>query len=97
MIAYETYCGAWVDGWIHSTIRPTVSGDPSRPCPWLGDFRLVKAVDQAWATDSIDISYPNGFLDLVAIVALCSRDVLSWRLSNSLDSEFCLAAGVDRA
>ena len=32
------------------------------------------------------------FLYLVAIVDLFSRHVLSWKLSNSLDMEFCLEA-----
>jgi putative transposase len=34
----------------------------------------------------------RGFLYLVAIMDWYSRKVLSWRLSNSLDSDFCVAA-----
>ena len=45
-----------------------------------------------WATDITDIPLQRGFLYLVAIVDLFSRHVLSWRLSNSLDTEFCLDA-----
>ena len=48
------------------------------------------------ATDITSIPLQKGFLDLVAAVELFSRNVLSWRLSNSLDTEFCLEA-LDRA
>jgi len=34
----------------------------------------------------------NGFLYLVAIMDWASRRVLSWRLSNSMDSSFCVEA-----
>ena len=52
----------------------------------------VTAVDQVWATDVTTIPLQKGFLYLVAIVDLFSRHVLSWKLSNSLDTEFCLEA-----
>jgi transposase InsO family protein len=53
---------------------------------------MVTAVDQVWATDITYIPMQKGFLYLVAIVDLFSRNVLSWKLSNSLDTEFCLDA-----
>jgi putative transposase len=34
----------------------------------------------------------RGFLYLVAIMDWASRKVLAWRVSNSLDAEFCVAA-----
>ena len=48
------------------------------------------AVDQVWATDITYISMRKAFLYLVAIVDLFSRHILNWKLSNSLDTEFCL-------
>jgi putative transposase len=56
------------------------------------DLSTVTAVDQVWATDITYIPLQKGFLYLVAIVDLFSRNVLSWKLSNSLDTEFCLDA-----
>jgi putative transposase len=47
---------------------------------------------EASATDITYIPLQKGFLDLVVIVDLFSRNVLSWQLSNSLDTEFCLDA-----
>jgi putative transposase len=45
-----------------------------------------------WAIDNTYIPLQKGFLYLVAIMDLFSRHVLSWRLSNSLDTEFCQEA-----
>ena len=56
------------------------------------DISKVTVVDQVWATDITYIPLQKGFLYLVAIVDLFSINVLSWKLSNSLDTEFCLQA-----
>ena len=77
---------------IYQKPRTTVPGEPSERYPCLVDLRLVTAVDQVWATDITYIPLQKGFLYLVAIVDLFSRNVLSWKLSNSLDTEFCLQA-----
>ena len=77
---------------IYQKPRTTVPGDPSERFPCLVDLRLVMAVDQVWATDITYIPLQKGFLYLVAIVDLFSRNVLGWKLSNSLDTEFCLDA-----
>jgi len=77
---------------IYQKPRTTVPGKPSERYPCLVDLRLVTAVDQVWATDITYIPLQKGFLYLVAIVDLFSRNVLSWKLSNSLDTEFCLDA-----
>lgn len=63
-------------------------GDRSERYPCLVDLSTVTAVDQVWATDITHI--PT--LYLVAILDLVSRNVLSWELCNSLDTEFCLEA-----
>ena len=48
--------------------------------------------NQVWATDITYIRLSNGFLYLVAVLDWASRYVLAWRLSNSLDSSFCIDA-----
>lgn len=50
------------------------------------------AVDQVWATDITYIPLQKGSLYLVAIVDLFFSTNLSWMLSNSFDTEFCLGA-----
>ncbi len=77
---------------IYRKPRTTNPGDPAERFPCLVDLNAVKAVDQVWATDITYIPLQKGFLYLMAIVDLFSRNVLSWKLSNSLDTEFCLDA-----
>ena len=77
---------------IYQKPRTTVPGEPSERFPCLVDLKQVTTADQIWATDITYIPLQKGFLYLVAVVDLFSRNVLSWKLSNSLDTEFCLDA-----
>lgn len=58
---------------------------------------LLRGVDinpsnQVWCSDITYIPIKRGFLYLVAIMDWYSRKVLSWRLSNTLDIQFCVDA-----
>jgi len=77
---------------IYQKPRTTVTGDQSERFPYLVDLKQVTTVDQIWSTDNTYFPLKKGFLYLVAIVDLFSRNVLSWKLSSSLDTEFCLEA-----
>ena len=77
---------------IYQKPRTTVPGEPATRFTCLVELNQVTAVDQVWGTDITYIPLQKGFLYLVAIVDLYSRHVLSWKLSNSLDTEFCLDA-----
>ena len=70
----------------------------SRPAPGhkiypylLRDIKITRP-NQVWATDITYIPMARGFLYLVAIIDWYSRYVISWRLSNTLDADFCVAA-----
>ncbi len=52
----------------------------------------IDQANQAWASDITYIPMETGFIYLTVIVDWFSRKVLSWRLSNSLDSSFCVEA-----
>ena len=77
---------------IYQKPRTTIPGEPSIRYPCLVDLNGITEPDQVWATDITYIPLRKGFLYLVAIVDLYSRHVLSWKLSNSLDTGFCLDA-----
>jgi putative transposase len=72
--------------------------DTSRPAPehpvypYLLRNLTISRVNQVWATDITYIPLDRGFAYLVAIIDWFSRRVLSWRLSNTLDSSFCVEA-----
>ena len=57
----------------------------------LKGFRIVRP-NQVWSADITYIRLFKGFAYLVAIIDWFSRYVLSWRLSNSLDTDFCVDA-----
>ena len=57
----------------------------------LGGLKITRP-NQVWAADITYIPMARGFLYLVAIIDWYSRYVLSWRLSNTLDSGFCVEA-----
>lgn len=60
--------------------------------PYLLRNLTIDRPNQVWATDITYIPMARGFLYLVAIMDWYSRKVLSWRLSNSLDTIFCIDA-----
>jgi len=60
--------------------------------PYLLRKLAVTGANQVWATDITYIPMKRGFVYLVAIVDWFSRRVLSWRLSITLEVDFCIAA-----
>ena len=63
-----------------------------RVYPYLLQGVEVNRVDQVWASDITYIPMAQGFLYLVAIMDWYSRQVLAWKLSNTMDADFCVAA-----
>lgn len=57
----------------------------------LRGLKITRA-NHVWATDITYIPMAKGFCYLVAIMDWASRMVLSWRLSNTLESSFCVDA-----
>jgi putative transposase len=70
----------------------------SRPAPGHQVYPyLLRGVEilrpnHVWSTDITYIPMQGGFLYLVAVMDWFSRFVLSWELSNTLETSFCLAA-----
>ena len=60
--------------------------------PYLLSGLKITRPNQVWAADITYIPMIRGFLYLVAIIDWYSRYVLSWRLSNTLDVDFCVEA-----
>ena len=63
-----------------------------RVYPYLLKGVDVNRVDQVWAADITYIPMAQGFLYLVAIMDWHSRHVLAWKLSNTMDTDFCVMA-----
>src|SRR6201987_3943897 len=60
--------------------------------PYLLRGLAIERVNQVWCSDVTYIPMAKGFLYLVVIMDWVSRAVLAWRLSNTLDADFCVAA-----
>jgi putative transposase len=60
--------------------------------PYLLRGLRIDRPNQVWAADITYVPIGRGFLYLVAIMDWASRAVLSWRLSNTMDVSFCVAA-----
>ena len=60
--------------------------------PYLLRNLAIDRPNQVWAADITFIPVGRGFLYLVAVIDWASRAVLSWRLSNTMDTSFCVAA-----
>ncbi len=60
--------------------------------PYLLRNLAILWPNQVWAADITYIPMARGFGYLVAIIDWFSRRVLAWRLSNSLDTRFCVDA-----
>lgn len=72
--------------------RTTLRTEGHQIYPYL--LRNVKIIrpNQVWCCDITYIPMQFGFLYLVAVMDWYSRYVLSWRLSNSMDVDFCMDA-----
>ena len=60
--------------------------------PYLLRNVKVNRPNQVWATDITYIPMAHGFVYLVAIMDWYSRKVLSWRVSTTMESDFCVSA-----
>lgn len=75
---------------IYARPKTSTRHPQHRIYPYLLEGVLIDHPDQVWGTDITYIPMKRGFLYLVAIMDWFSRFVLSWQLSNSLDTAFCL-------
>jgi len=74
--------------------RPRTShpGKGHKVYPYLLRDLSVERANQVWAADICYIPMARGFVYLVAIMDWHSRKVLAWRVSNTLDGDFCVEA-----
>ena len=60
--------------------------------PYLLRNVAITHCDQVWSIDITYVPMRHGFMYLTAVIDWYSRHVISWRLSNTLDSRFCIEA-----
>ena len=74
--------------------KPKLSGSVKehKIYPYLLNGVAIVSCNQVWSTDITYIRLSSGFAYLVAIMDWYSRYVISWRLSKTLSSDFCIEA-----
>ena len=77
---------------IYQNPRTSTPHPEHKRYPYLLRDMNITGPNQVWCSDITYIPMRKGFLYLVAIMDWHSRKVLSWRLSNTMDTDFCVAA-----
>jgi len=77
---------------IYPKPRTTKPHPQNKVYPYLLRGLKINRPDQVWAADITYVPMSRGFMYLVAIMDWHSRKVLSWRVSNSMDTDFCVEA-----
>lgn len=77
---------------LHPKARTTRPAPGHRIYPYLLRGLTIDRPNQVWCTDITYIPMARGFLYLVAVMDWHSRKVLAWRLSNTMDVDFCVDA-----
>jgi putative transposase len=72
--------------------RTTKPGPGHKIFPYRLRGLPIDRANQVWAADITYVPIGRGFLYLVAIMDWASRAVLAWRLSNTMDTSFCVSA-----
>ncbi|MCA9458894.1 MAG: IS3 family transposase, partial [Nitrospira sp.] len=72
--------------------RTTQPNRAHRIYPYLLRDLVIDRPNQVWCADITYIPMARGFAYVVAIMDWASRKVLSWRVSNTMDTTFCIEA-----
>ena len=84
---------------LYQTPRTTIPLKENKTYPYLLKGLTIDHPNQVWSADITYVPMEHGFMYLFAIIDWFSRKIVSWSLSNTLDTGFCLEAlreAVDR-
>ena len=77
---------------IYQAPKSSAPHPQHRIYPYLLRHMTIERPNQVWCADVTYIAMRRGFLYLVAVMDWFSRKVLAWRLSNTMEADFCVAA-----
>ncbi|MBD3245138.1 MAG: IS3 family transposase [Candidatus Moranbacteria bacterium] len=77
---------------IYPQPKTSATDNQHQKYPYLLKNCLIDKVNEVWGTDITYIRLKQGFAYLVAIIDWFSRYVISWKLSESLETSFCIDA-----
>ena len=77
---------------VYQVPRTSVAHPAHEKYPYLLRNVEITRPNQVWCADITYLPMRRGFLYLVAVMDWYSRMVLSWRVSNTMDTSFCVEA-----
>lgn len=77
---------------VYQRPRTTVRDPQHRVWPYLLRGLAIDRPNQVWCADIPYVPMRRGFLYFVAVMEWFSRRVLAWRLSNTMEADFCIEA-----
>jgi putative transposase len=77
---------------IYPKPRTSIPNPEHKVYPYLLRKMTINTPNKVWAADITYVPMGRGFMYLVAVMDWHSRKVLSWRVSNTLESDFCVSA-----
>ena len=77
---------------IYPKPRTSIPHPGHRVYPYLLRGMEIVRPNQVWATDITYVPMARGFMYLVAILDWATRKVLAFRISNSMEADFCVRA-----
>ena len=77
---------------VYPKPRTTIRHPQHKVYPYLLRNLNINHSNQVWTSDITYIPMKSGFMYLTVIMDWYSRKALSWRLSNSMETEFCIDA-----
>jgi putative transposase len=77
---------------IYQAPRTSEPHPEHRVYPYLLRGVAIERADHVWCADITYVPVAHGFFYLMAIMDWATRHVLAWRLSNTLDADFCVKA-----
>jgi putative transposase len=77
---------------IYPKPRTSIPNPEHKVYPYLLRKMTINTPNKVWAADITYVPMRRGFMYLVAVMDWHSRKVLSWRVSNTLESDFCVSA-----
>lgn len=77
---------------VYQRPKTTIPNPEHKIRPYLLREMKIDRPNQVWCADITYIPMHKGFLYLVAVMDWATRKVLAWRLSNTMDVEFCIEA-----
>jgi putative transposase len=77
---------------VYQKPRTSIPHPEHRIYPYLLRELVIERPNQVWCADITYISMQRGFMYLVVVMDWATRRILSWRISNTMDTEFCIDA-----